>query len=102
MAHLVLYSTAGCHLCDDAETLLRALRVQGVHLDWSIVDIADDDALFERYGWSIPVVRRDDGTELGWPFDLEAARAFVTAGAGTSTVVADTGATDASSAGKEA
>ena len=79
MAHLVLYSTAGCHLCEDAEALLRALRAQGEQLDWSVVDIADDDALFERYGWSIPVVRRDDGAELGWPFDLEAARTFAAA-----------------------
>jgi len=41
------------------------------------VDIAGDDNLFERYGWRIPVLQRADDEELGWPFDLEAARGFV-------------------------
>ena len=35
-----------------------------------LVDIADSDGLFERYGLLIPVLRRvDTGQELGWPFD---------------------------------
>jgi hypothetical protein len=81
MPRLTLYSTTGCHLCEEAEGLLHALRAQGGDLDWSVVDIADDDALFERYGWSIPVVRREDGAELAWPFDLDGARAFAAGGA---------------------
>jgi hypothetical protein len=78
-----LFSTQGCHLCDDAEALLRAARAwcgeQGLPpLDWEVTDIADDDALFERYGWLIPVLRRDDGAELRWPFDPESLVAFIT------------------------
>lgn len=42
---------------------------------WALeeVDVADDDALFERYGTRVPVLRRDDlDAELPWPFDAGA------------------------------
>ena len=43
-----------------------------------LVDIADDQALFELYGLSIPVLRRNDtGAELNWPFDGEQVVAFL-------------------------
>ncbi|MFK7831154.1 MAG: glutaredoxin family protein [Congregibacter sp.] len=80
---LTLFSTSACHLCDEAETLLvmAANAAQtaeaGDDISWSRVDIADDDALFERYGWLIPVVAREDGEELGWPFDLPALQRFL-------------------------
>ena len=33
------------------------------------IDISEDEALFERYGWLIPVLQRGDGqSELNWPF----------------------------------
>lgn len=75
---LTLYSTAGCHLCEEAEALLAsALPAPGRR--WQVVDIADDDALFARYGWHIPVLRRADGEELRWPFDAGSLRAFLQA-----------------------
>lgn len=62
---LVLYGTSACHLCEEAEALVGRL---GLALD--VVDIAEDDALHERYGMRIPVLRRlDTGAELDWPFD---------------------------------
>ena len=73
----VLYSTGGCHLCEEAEQLLVDLRGVVPGLAWEVVDIADDDGLFERYGWSIPVVADETGRELRWPFDAAALRAFV-------------------------
>ena len=77
---LVLYSTDGCHLCEEAEALLRAQQGQRAEaLAWTVVDIAGDDALFARYGWLIPVLRRDDGQELRWPFDAAALAAFLAA-----------------------
>jgi hypothetical protein len=34
--------------------------------------------LFERYGLTIPVLRRcDNGAELNWPFDAEQVVAFL-------------------------
>lgn len=73
---LTLYSTEGCHLCEDAEALLELLKQRQPQLRWSVVDIADKDELFERYGWSIPVVRDPGGRELSWPFDLQALESF--------------------------
>lgn len=65
MTELVLYSTLGCHLCEQAEQLLTQAG-----LAYRYVDIADEDELLGRYGNRIPVLAmsgRND--ELGWPFD---------------------------------
>jgi hypothetical protein len=35
--------------------------------------------LLERYGVRIPVVRDDQGRELGWPFDTAQLTAFLSA-----------------------
>ena len=60
----VLYGTESCHLCDEAEAILREV---GIAADY--VDIANDDELLEKYGIRIPVLQRSDtGAELGWPF----------------------------------
>lgn len=69
MAQFVLYSTLGCHLCEQAQSLLRALPEP---IDWAEAEIAEDDGLIERYGIRIPVLKScASGDELGWPFDLE-------------------------------
>lgn len=70
---VVLYTTAGCHLCEEAATLLNeaGLPQQG----WQVqaVDIASDAALVDAYGIRIPVLRHAaSGSELGWPFDAAA------------------------------
>jgi hypothetical protein len=68
MPRPILYSTAACHLCELAEELLVASRAAAPGLAWEVVDISEDDALFERYGERIPVLRFPGGDELGWPF----------------------------------
>jgi hypothetical protein len=71
MASLHLYSTVGCHLCEQAEELLQPFVTAGV-FGLQIIDISTDDALIERYGIRIPVLACDTGEgrlELGWPFD---------------------------------
>jgi glutaredoxin len=68
-----LYGTSCCHLCDEAEAILREIGIEADH-----VDIADDDELLEKYGIRIPVLKRvDTGAELGWPFDAEAISMFL-------------------------
>ena len=55
MATIVLYSKAGCHLCDLARTYLEdALAGSEVPLDE--IDIRRDPDLFERYRYRIPVI----------------------------------------------
>lgn len=67
---LILYSTLGCHLCEQALEVVSAAGFPRTAL--TIIDIADNDALIERYGLRIPVVKKgEDGAELGWPFDLQ-------------------------------
>ena len=49
--HVVLVTRKGCHLCDEALSLLRGL---GVEPEQDDVD-ADDD-LHRLYDWRVPVV----------------------------------------------
>ena len=61
-------TTEGCHLCDEALAMLLAMEpLAGCWLE--AVDVADSDALMERYGERIPVVRvPENGAEIDWPF----------------------------------
>jgi len=67
--HLILYTTAGCHLCDIAAEILQASTSHRT-LDIIHTEIGDDDELVERYGIRIPVVKFSDESEIGWPFEL--------------------------------
>ena len=49
--NVVLYTRAGCHLCDEAKEVLAQFG-----LEPSEVDIDRDPALRERYNESVPVV----------------------------------------------
>lgn len=71
MPRLLFYTTAGCHLCEQAAEMLNELRAIRA-LEIETIDIADDSFLFELYGVRIPVVKNEEsGEELGWPFDTE-------------------------------
>ena len=61
---LTLYTSPGCHLCEQAEEILDYLGVS-----FSAIDISSDVNLVRKYGVRIPVVQREDGAELGWSFD---------------------------------
>lgn len=68
MITLLLYTTAGCHLCELAATILQTLS----HRHQLIIiptEISDNSELAERYGIRIPVVQFPDNTDIGWPFD---------------------------------
>ena len=70
MTTLTLYTTAGCHLCQLAETMLQTLSSQR-DITINAVEIGDDDNLVERYGVSIPVIKFPNGSEIGWPFEAQ-------------------------------
>ncbi len=79
MASIILYTTAGCHLCEQAKALLWPV-MSSRQLRLKEIDIAESDDLIERYGVRIPVIALSDGdsgAELNWPFDSEELRAFV-------------------------
>lgn len=62
---LTLYSTWGCHLCEQAEQLLLQAGLNG---GYKVVDIVDDEPAFARYRVAIPVLK-SGANELYWPFD---------------------------------
>ncbi|MAM70608.1 MAG: thioredoxin family protein [Gammaproteobacteria bacterium] len=76
MRVLYFYTTAGCHLCDIAENMLRQQAVQAIQVE--LVDIIESEQLMQDYAERIPVLRfKDDDTELGWPFNDEVLRDFL-------------------------
>ena len=65
---VTLYVTDDCHLCEEAERLLRRLgREMGFRLE--LVDIASDAALFDRYGLAVPVLAVNGEAVLSAPLD---------------------------------
>ena len=62
MATVVLYSRAGCHLCDEAREVIVTVRA-GDPFAFEEIDIETDDDLVRDYGVRIPVVAVD-GEEL--------------------------------------
>jgi glutaredoxin len=66
---LIFYTRAGCHLCEDAQAVLRAAHSRRDVVDFAlrVVDIDADPDLARRYGVRVPVVAID-GTDM---FDYE-------------------------------
>ncbi len=61
---LTLYTSPGCHLCEQAEEMLDYLNIP-----FTAVDISTDVGLVRKYGVRIPVLHRAENGELCWPFD---------------------------------
>jgi glutaredoxin len=75
MIEVTLYTRIGCHLCEEAERVLRQERaVTPFRLE--LVDIDLDPELVRRYGVRVPVVAVDgeDLFEYEVPADLLRAR----------------------------
>ena len=75
MSTITLYTRAGCHLCEEAERVLRAEpAAAGLRLE--LVDVDRDPELARRYGVRVPVVALDgeDLFEYEVPADLLRAR----------------------------
>lgn len=77
MKLIYLYSTPGCHLCELARDIVAPL-LSSYSLRLEEIDIAESDALIERYGVRIPVLKSTNHLdELGWPFDSAQAADFL-------------------------
>ncbi len=75
---LHLYTTAGCHLCEDAEAILNYCQRYFPEVQWLSIEIADDEVLVQRFGVRIPVIAfTSTGAELDWPFDPGQVMAFI-------------------------
>lgn len=72
--HLILYQRDDCHLCDLALEVLAQARAP----EFDSVFIDEDEALEERYGTRVPVLRDEGrGHELEWPFDAARLQDFL-------------------------
>ena len=62
MPQVLLYTTLGCHLCDDALAITQPILDKK---GWavSLVEIADSPELIDRYGIRIPVLARVDNQD---------------------------------------
>jgi len=65
MTDYVLIGTEGCHLCEQAEQMLREAG-----LLFSIAEIMDHPQWQDKFAVKIPVLlHQDTGEWLAWPFD---------------------------------
>jgi len=65
---VTLYVTGDCHLCEEAERLLRRLGRE-MRFRLELVDISNDAALYERYCLAVPVLAVDGEAVLSAPLD---------------------------------
>ncbi len=71
---LTLFQRDDCPLCDAALEVMAQARTP----EFASVWIDGDGGLEARYGDRVPVLRDEaHGTELNWPFDAAAVRAFL-------------------------
>jgi hypothetical protein len=66
---IYLYSTLGCHLCEQAKVILWPLLLK-YQLRLVELDISASDEMIDKYGMRIPVLGVG-ATELNWPFTPE-------------------------------
>jgi len=53
--HVIVYSRPGCHLCDDAKSVIEQVK-QEIDLTLEEVNIEHDLNLLQRYRFDIPVI----------------------------------------------
>lgn len=82
MNRVTLYTKDGCHLCEEARTLLDRVR-KDMPFALEEVFLRDDDERFAEYRDSIPVVAVNGSTVFKYRVDERKLRALL-AGAGGS------------------
>lgn len=66
---LSLYSTSHCHLCEQAEALIKS-AADDYDIHYAVIEITDFPELLTMYEIKIPVLKRlDNNKEICWPFD---------------------------------
>jgi len=70
---VVLYGKPGCHLCDEARTVVAQVCA-ALSVQWAEVDISDDATLVRDFGEQIPVTFVDGRRHDFWRVDPERLR----------------------------
>ena len=63
------YTKDGCHLCEEALKMLRAVAEE-FSLAITEVDITSDPEVYERFKYTIPVVEVDGEAMIGGRFSI--------------------------------
>ncbi len=58
MNTVTVYSRIGCHLCEDAEAILKSLQGE-LSFDLEVIDIDKDPSLINLYSDQVPVIHID-------------------------------------------
>ena len=73
-ARVLLYSKPGCHLCDDARSVIEQVCAE-VGAGYDEVDITGDPELVRTFGEQIPVTFVDGAQHEFWRVDERRLRA---------------------------
>lgn len=65
---VLLVGKPGCHLCDDARSVVAAVCAESA-VEWDEMSILDDPTLADRYADQIPVVLIDGVVHDFWRVD---------------------------------
>lgn len=71
---VTLVGRAGCHLCDEARHVVRAVAHEA-GVDWVELSVDDDEQLLQLYGEEVPVVLVDGARHAYWTVDADRLRA---------------------------
>ena len=78
LIQLTLLTKPGCHLCEEAKTVVDSVvdKFKSEHssenpIELTEVNILEDQALLEKYGEEIPVLQINSSTHAYWRIDSE-------------------------------
>lgn len=75
---LLLLSTSGCHLCEQAETLVNESLTTNKDISVELVDIAEQTQWQQDYATKIPALVRPESLQaLCWPFSKDQIFTFI-------------------------
>ena len=74
---LLLYTTLGCHLCEQAKEILWPILAKH-NIRLQEVEISDSEELMGKFATAIPVIQFSSSDQsLAWPFSVEQVDVFV-------------------------
>jgi glutaredoxin len=78
LIQLTLFTKPGCHLCEEAKTVVDSVldQFKSQHsadspIELTEVNILEDQALLEKFGEEIPVLQINGATHAYWRIDAE-------------------------------
>jgi len=84
VTRVTLVGKPGCHLCDDARSVVSGVLADFPAVAYDEVDILEDKALHDAYWEQIPVVLVDGRLHGYWRIDAARLREALSAAAQTS------------------